>query len=130
MKYPVFIFAVICALGLTGCQKTISGTQLYSFPEPTGHISCTFTSQGQDIKYEIGAVEYDPTDLSTIPLIAWFYNLNLIKCEVDAVEGAECYSFAVGGVPAFSYEVRGSEAYVVIDGEYYRVNNPSTPPVG
>ena len=42
-------------------------------------------------------------------------------------EGAECYSFAVGGVPAFSYEVRGSEAYVVIDGEYYRVNNPSTP---
>lgn len=29
----------------------------------------------------------------------------------------------------FTYENRGSEAYIIIGGNYYEVKNPSTPPI-
>lgn len=67
---------------------------------------------------------------STNTVIKWFYDLELTACdEPEAVEGAESYDFYVKGENAFTYENRGSEAYIIIDSNYYKVSNPSTPPI-
>lgn len=129
-KYMTLVFSLICVLGLAGCQKKVSGSELYSFPEPTVLITGVFYSQGQETEFEIGSEEYDPEDMSTIPVISWFYGLELTACdEPEAVAGAEAYEFNVGGSEAFTYEDRGSEAYIIINGDYYKVSDPSSPPV-
>ena len=129
-KWTVFAFAWICLLSLTGCQKTMDASEVYAFPEPTTLITGSFYSQGQESAFEIGSEQYDPDDLSTIPVICWFYDLELTAGdEPEAVEGAECYDFYVKGEHAFTYEDRGHEAYIVIHSNYYKVSNPSAPPI-
>ena len=113
------VFAFACVLCLAGCKKTIGGSELYAFPEPTMLITGTVCSQGEETAFEIGSEDYDPKDLSTAPVIAWFYNLEVTACdEPEAVEGAESYSFQVKGKDAFTYEDRGGEAYLIIGGHY------------
>lgn len=54
----------------------------------------------------------------------------MIDCEVpEVVYGAENYVFEVNGKDAFTYEDRGKDAYIIIGGDYYKVNNPSTSPI-
>ena len=124
------VFAFACVLCLAGCKKTIGGSELYAFPEPTMLITGTVCSQGEETAFEIGSKDYDPKDLSTAPVIAWFYNLEVTACdEPEAVEGAESYTFQVEGEYAFTYENRGGEAYLITGGHYYEVWNPSAPPI-
>ena len=124
------VFAFACVLCLAGCKKTIGGLELYAFPEPTMLITGTVCSQGEETAFEIGSEDYDPKDLSTAPVIAWFYNLEVTACdEPEAVEGAESYTFQVEGEYAFTYEDRGGEAYLITGGHYYEVRNPSAPPI-
>ena len=125
------ILTMTCVLVLAGCsQKAVSGSEVYSFPEPTTMITGSFYSQGQETAFEIGSEEYDPNDLSTASVIEWFYGLKLTACDTpETVEGSEGYTFYVNGENAFSYEDRGSEAYIIIGGNYYKVSNPSAPPI-
>lgn len=124
------VFAFACVLCLAGCKKTIGGSELYAFPEPTMLITGTVCSQGEETAFEIGSEDYDPKDLSTAPVIAWFYNLEVTACdEPEALEGAESYTFLVEGEYAFTYENRGGEAYLITGGHYYEVRNPSAPPI-
>lgn len=124
------VFAFACVLCLAGCKKTIGGSELYAFPEPTMLITGTVCSQGEETAFEIGSEDYDPKDLSTAPVIAWFYNLEVTACdEPEAVEGAESYTFQVEGEYAFTYENRGGEAYLITGGHYYEVRNLSAPPI-
>lgn len=124
------LLVLICALSLVGCQKTFSGSELYSFPEPTTQITGYFYSQGQKNTFEIGSEEYNPNDLSITPVISWFYELELTACdEPEIVEGSESYGIYVKGEKAFTYEDRDSESYVIIGGNYYKVSNPSDPPI-
>ena len=63
-------------------------------------------------------------------MIKWFYDLKLIACDkLEEVEGEESYHFNVKGENAFTYEDRDSEAYIIIGGNYYKVSNPSAPPI-
>lgn len=130
-KVIALALALICVLGLGGCQKTISASEVYSFPESTMLITGSFYSQGQESEFEIGSEDYNPDDLTTDSVIKWFYDLDLIVCdEPEVVEGSETYSFRVDGKYAFTYENRGSnEAYIITDKTYYKVSNPSTPPI-
>lgn len=129
-KLMALVLALVCVLGLVGCQNAIKGSEVYSFPEPTTLITGTFYSQGQETAFEIGSEDYDPNDLSTNSVITWFYDLELTACDKpEAVEGAESYDFYVKGENAFTYEDRGSEAYIIIDSTYYAVKNPSNPPI-
>ena len=129
------LIALVLVLGfgfaLTGCgQKMVSGSEVYSFPEPATMITISFYSQGQETAFEIGSEEFDPNDLSTAFIIQWYYDLKLIACDKpETVEGAESYSFYVKGENAFTYEDRGSEAYIIIGRNYYKVSNPSAPPL-
>ena len=131
-KLIALVLALICVLSLAGCQKTsascqktISASEVYLFPEPTILITGSFYSQGKETTFEIGSENYGPNDF-----ISWFYDLELTACdEPEAVEGAESYTFKVAGKDAFTYEDRGSEAYIIIGGNYYKVSNPSSPPI-
>ena len=129
-KLIAFVFALTCALSLAGCQKETKGSEVYSFPEPTTLITGTVYSQGQETEFEIGSEDYDPNDLSTNAVIQWFYDLELTACDKpEATEGSESYDFHVNGETVFTYEVLGNEAYIIIDNTYYKVSNPSTPPI-
>ena len=129
-KIIAFVSVFVCVLGLVGCQKTISASEVYSFPEPTTKITGSLYSNGQETMFEIGSDNYDPDDLSTTPVISWFYDLKLTACdEPEAAECSESYSFKVKGEDAFTYEDRGSEAYIIINNNYYKVSNPSDPPI-
>ena len=129
-KLIALVLTLICVLSLASCQKTISASEVYSFPEPTQMITGSFYSQGQETAFEIGSTEYAADDLATIPVIKWFYDLNLTACdEPEIVEGSEIYVFYVKSEKAFTYEDRGNEAYIIIGGTYYEVSNPSNPPI-
>ena len=92
-KLITLVLALVCVLGLVGCnQKAVSASEVYSFPEPTTMITVSFYSQGEETAFEIGSEEYDSNDLSTTPVINWFYDLKLTACdEPEAVEGSESY---------------------------------------
>lgn len=105
-KLITLVLALVCVLGLVGCnQKAVSASEVYSFPEPTTMITVSFYSQGEETAFEIGSEEYDSNDLSTTPVINWFYDLKLTACdEPEAVEGSESYEFYVKGESAFTYD--------------------------
>lgn len=125
-----FVLALVCMLSLSACQKPLKGSEVYSFPEPTTLITGTFYSQGQEIPFEIGSEDYDPKDLSTNEVIQWFYDLELTPCdEPEAVAGSEGYTFRVQGEDVFTYEDRRKEAYLILENTYYKVSNPSAPPI-
>ena len=130
-KMIAMVLCLVLAFSLVGCgKKTVRGSEVYSFPEPTTLITGTLYSQGQETTFEIGSEDYDPNDLSTNSVIKWFYGLKLTACdEPELVAGAEVYDFYVKGEHAFYYENRGLEAYIIIGGNYYNVSNPSTPPI-
>ena len=60
-KMIAMMLCLVLALSLVGCgQKAVSGSEVYSFPEPTTLITGTFYSQGQETTFEIGSENYDP----------------------------------------------------------------------
>lgn len=129
-KLLTLVLSLVCMLGLAGCQKTIKSLEVYSFPDPTTLITGIFYSQGQETAFEIGSGDNTPNDLAANSVITWFYGLELTTCDKpEAVEGAESYDFYVMGETAFTYEDRGGEAYIIINGTYYAVKNPSKPPI-
>ena len=131
-KYIIFALALACILhiGIAGCQKTTSGSDIYAFPERTAQIKCTVYSQGAEKEFVLGSDEHNPHGLSVMPVIAWYYGLKLISCDKpEDVGGAEHYTFTVNGASVFSYEDRGSEAYIIVSDTWYKVNNPSAPPL-
>lgn len=124
------IVIMVCILSLIGCQKAKSGSEVYAFPEPTAQIEVSFYSQGAVSDIVLGSEDYNPEDLSVVAVIEWFYGLELTPCEkAEDVEGGESYSFYVSDELVFSYQDRGSEAYIVVSGSWYKVKNPSVPPV-
>lgn len=131
-KKSVFVLVLTLAFTLAGCvAKTIKGNEVYSFPEPTKQITGSFYSQGATNDFVIGTEEYNPDDLSVMSVIEWFYNLNLRKCEKpEDVEGGEYYSFEINGETVFGYQDRGGdEAYIIASNTWYKVKNPSVPPI-
>ena len=131
MKKQMAVLLVLLLLcTFAACARGIEASQLYAFPEPTWQITGTLYSAGQEHPFMIGCEEYDSNDLSALPVISWFYGLKLRRCDPpEAVEGAEVYCFEAKGEEAFCYENRGDSAYIIVEGTYYRVKNPSVPPI-
>ena len=124
------VLAIIALLGLVGCQKSVRGGDVYSFPEPTRQITGIIYSQGQENTFKIGPDHFDPDDLSVLPVVKWFHSLKLKACaKPDVVEGSVSYSFHVNDEEVFTYEDRGNKAYIIIEGNCYKVSNPSVPPI-
>ena len=130
-KLTVWMFVSVWIFWMAGCQRTIRASDVYTFSEAATQITGSFYTQGPEGNFAIGLYEDHPDDLSAIPVIAWFYGLELRECEEpEPVEGNASYSFLVDGQPAFTYDSRGSEAFLVVNDRWYAVANPSDPPVG
>lgn len=122
-KNPAIVLCFLLALLLVGCGKAVSGSDIYTFSEPTTQIIGSFYSQGQETPFQIATEDYSS-------IIKWFYDLKVTACDnPEEVEGTESYEFYVNGDNVFTYEDRGSESYIIIDGNYYKVSNPSIPPI-
>lgn len=129
-KLVGLIAALACILGMTGCQKTVDASTVYEFPEPTIQIEGSFCSQGIERTFVIGPEEYDPDYVYTEPVIGWFNGLELRECEEpQPAEGEDRYDFSPDGRPGFTYVDRGSEAFLIVDDKWYKVTNPSDPPL-
>ena len=124
----VLIFA--CFGAFTSCNRQIQSKDIYGFPEPTQQINIIKLSAAQETEYTIGSENYDSEDLSVMPILEWFYGLELTECDQpEDVEGNESYTFIVNDQPVFSYDYRGDEAYVIVSDKWYKVKNPSVPPI-
>ena len=129
-KAVMWIAALVCIGGMSGCRKTVDASAVYGFPEPTIQVTVSLWSQGTERTAVIGPEAYDPDNPYELPVIGWFYGLELQECEEpEPVEGEERYAFSPDGRPGFDYVDRGSEAFVVADDEWYQVTNPSDPPL-
>lgn len=128
-KITAVLLILLCFTSLAGCSST-SSKDVYSFPEPTKEIRVVKASEGEETEFVIGSENYDAKDLSVIPVMEWFYGLDLKECErPESVEGSECYTFTVDGQSAFTYENRGDKAHIIVDSKWYEVKNPSVPPI-
>ena len=122
-KMIATVLCFVLALSMVGCGKAVSGSEIYSFPEPTTQITGSFYSQGQETPFQISTEK-------CLSIIKWFYDLKVAPCDKpEIVDGAESYVFNVKGENAYTYEERGSNSYIIIDRNYYKVSNPSTPPI-
>lgn len=122
-RHTIAAVLLMGMLALAGCEKEKRDIEVYSFPKELLQITCSFYSQGEESILEIKPTDFD--EIST-----WFCNLDLTACdEPEAVEGGETYWFMVNGQDAFGYEDRGGEAYIICGKDYYKVSNPSTPPI-
>lgn len=119
-KLLIFVFMAMLTLSLAACQKPLNGSDVCTFPETSEEIKCQVYSSGTETEYAIND-----------GVVAWFNGLKLNACEQpEDVEGAEAYSFVVNFEMAVIYQDRGGdEAYVVCNGNWYKVANPSTPPL-
>ena len=128
-KITAVLLILLCFTSLAGCSST-SSKDVYSFPEPTKEIRVFKASEGIETELVIDSENYDAEDLSVMPVMEWFYGLELKECErPESVEGSECYTFTVDGQLAFTYENRGDKAHIIVDSKWYEVKNPSVPPI-
>ena len=126
-----FLLLAVGLLGLSGCQETLRGSDVYTFPESPAQIAVTLYAQGKEQEFLI-APEKRQTDApsAAAPFIQWFCALELKACKApEAVEGNEAYTFTVGGEDAFTYDYRGDEAFVLVKDKWFAVQNPSLPPL-
>lgn len=108
-----------------GCGKPMSGDTVYRFPDQVTEVAVTCYGGG-----EVAEVTLDAPDVLRA-VANWYAGLRLVALQEapEEVEGNTAYAFAVNGAEAFSYDDRGREAYLQVDGAWYAVQNPSAPPV-
>ena len=108
-----------------GCGKPISGDTVYRFPAQVTEVAVACYGGG-----EVAEVTLDAPDVLRA-VADWYAGLRLVALPEapEEAEGNTAYAFAVNGAEAFSYDDRGREAYLQVDGAWYAVQNPSAPPV-
>lgn len=112
-------------------QRLLKATKYIAFQSLQSKLQAITIHRGATNDFVIGSEEYNPDDLSVMSVIEWFYNLELTACEKpEDVEGGEYYSFKINGETVFGYEGRGGdEAYIIVSNTWYKVKNPSVPPI-
>lgn len=123
-RLAVGVFLAL-ALFFFGCGKPMSGDTVYRFPDPVTEVAVTCYGGG-----EVAEVTLDVPD-ALRAVADWYVGLRLVALgkAPEEAEGSTGYTFAVNGAEAFSYDDRGREAYLLVNGAWYAVQNPSAPPV-
>lgn len=112
--------------------ESLTGADLFRFLKPIHTISGKVFEGGRETPFVIENDFKTPNGGPVYPVTTWLRGLICIPCETpETVYGDRVYSFAVDGTEAFAYDDRGGDiAYLIVDGLYYQVQNPSTPPLG
>lgn len=130
LSVSIMLFCLLlCILIFTGCNER--SEQIAVIPDDVTVINITHDVCGQSTEF---TVEGDSLD----DLKVWVANLQYKHQTFTEgnspgdCEGGEVYIFEMpeGDYPGFSYRVNGkNECYLLIEGEWYYVLNPSNPPV-
>lgn len=130
-RLAVYLQLIIFVLILSGCGGTVSEyKRAYSFPEPTIQIKVTKAFQGEKEEFTFGPEVYDVENKEVVPIMEWFYGLELKECEKNKdIDENNYYDFVVDNEDAFIYYDCGDEAFLVVDSKWYTVENPSDPPI-
>lgn len=141
-KLTTLILIELFTITFVGCKSNISHPskpdiasnekceEVYSFPEPIPQIKVTYFFQGTETTFTIGSDIYDPNDFSAVPIAEWFYELNLTACKKpENLIELEYYDFIIGENSEFRYEIQGEQTFIVVNGQWYEVSNPSNPPI-
>lgn len=121
--FSALALALLCA---AGCSRTggLADEYLGGGSLSVSHITC-----GETAEWEVSGRELDSVK-------SWAEGLRYKpkrfkdgEAPGDA-DGGEVYSFAPGdGSPGFSYYIGGPDkCYLLLDGRWYAVSNPSEPP--
>ena len=134
-KRLILIFALTCLLGLIGCNHTETvdhGRPISAYiDEDVTSVDITHHVAGETTQWEAVGEEVDH-------LRDWATELQYKLIEFEEGQfpgdsnGGETYDFALteGDYPGFSYIINGADnCYLLIEGYWYSVENPSNPPV-
>lgn len=118
-KLFTLLLTALLTLSLAACQKTVGGSDLYTFPETSKEIKGIYQSSGNEKEFAVDTA-----------IVEWFENLKLEPCEEpEAGEGAETFSFIEDNKETLTYIDRGGNGTFLLMGEnWYKVLNPSEPP--
>ncbi|MBS6397350.1 MAG: hypothetical protein KH452_09420 [Clostridiales bacterium] len=129
-KYIVIIIANVCMLSMSGCQKTVSGSDVFSMPGEISKVEISGYYDGSVINAGDFVVE-NFNELAT-----WLSNLSLQhrtfadgKTPSETQSGGDSYIFTINNdVLTFTYADGGTTEYIVYNEEWYEVLNPSELP--
>ena len=77
-SFACLVFALL--LLLAGCGEAVESSEVFAFPEPTTQIKVKrVTSWGEETEFMFGPDVYDPENREVVPVIQWFYALELEK---------------------------------------------------
>lgn len=121
---PALVLALLCA---AGCSHTggLADEYLGGGSLSVSHIAC-----GETAEWEVSGRELDPIKSWANGLQYRQRSFKDGEAPGDA-DGGEVYSFTPeDGGPGFSYYIGGPDkCYLLLDGRWYAVSNPSEPPV-
>ena len=135
MKRQFFaILLLTLAFAMSGCGRNAGvvgpGRPVSAYiGEYVSKIEISHSAGGTESKWTAAGAEVDS-------LRSWANGLKYDILDVEEGhtpgdrDGGEVYSFALteGEYPGFSYVIDGSDSYLLIEGHWYTVSNPSRPP--
>lgn len=122
---------VPAACGTSGSKPTSDNLISASIADSVKKVEITHIISGTESLWTV-----DGDELETLK--DWMSGLNysIVQCEKGNSpgdgDGGEAYSFAMTDTdcPGFSYVINGPDScYLLVDGNWYSVSNPSDPPV-
>ena len=123
------LLAVLWALALAGCRAAPARPAALSLGDGAANVEALYDGAGHSAGRIVEGEELEA-------LRAWAGGLDCAPASFaegeppgDA-EGGEAYTFTPADGPGFSYVLTGpEEAWLLAEGAWYAVRNPSVPPV-
>lgn len=132
-KWAVLIVAIICAFSLAGCNRPAGRDRLISVDigGDVTKVDMIHYIGGKSIQWTAEGQEVDNLRVWASGLEYELFKYEEGQSPGDS-DGGEVYVFTMteGDNPSFSYVINGTDdCYLLMDGKWYSVSNPSDPPV-
>ncbi len=124
MKKSIIVLCILFLLVITGCTAS-NHDEIYIFPTPLAEITITRYAAGTATVFTVT----EKAELQAI--LDWYDALSLHQTDTEPalVEGNIGYEITANGTYAFTYDNRGTEAYLYVQDDIYTVEVPTEPPV-
>ena len=133
-RFIMFALVIAALLSLVGCGQSnsaLGNPSDISIPDSVTGVEVTHIISGTESQWTINSDELET-------LKSWILGLNYSMVQFEEGhspgdgDGGELYRFDMTGAdhPGFSYVKNGPDrCYLLMDGNWYSVSNPSNPPV-
>lgn len=125
----MFYYLLLSICTFTGCDER--SEPIAVIPDNITVVNITHVVGGQSTKFTIEGDSLDDLRVWVSELQYKYQTYTKGNSPGDS-EGGEVYTFEMpeGDYPGFSYIINGkNKCYLLIEGEWYSVSNPSNPPI-